>query len=147
MPVHYKIQANLVEFKLAGEFTLEDLKEVCYKAVLSPTFKPPMKVIIDTSQVPTDSASSTIRKQAVVLRSIKSYLSPRWALLARQGSLNFGLARMLAAHIGRGDIETCVFADRRQAYRWLFDADTAGKTRERCAYPPLSEFKGWQPYT
>ena len=146
MPVHFKIQANLIEFTLAGEFTLDDLEKVCRKAVLNPAFNSPMKVLIDTSKAPTDSSSRTIRKQADVLRSIKSHVSAKWAILARQGSLNFGQARMFAAHIGREDIETCVFADRPQAYRWLFDADTADKTQDRCAFPPLSEFKGWQPY-
>ena len=146
MPVHYKIQANLIEFTLAGEFTLDDLGKICRKVVLNPAFNSPMKVLIDTLQAPTESTSSTIRKQAVVLRSIKSHVSAKWAILARQGSLNFGQARMLAAHIGREGIETCVFADRPQAYRWLFDADTADKAQDRCAFPPLSEFKGWQPY-
>ena len=146
MPVQYKIQANLIEFKLSGAFTIEELEGVCYRAILNPVFKSPMKAIIDTSQASTDSTPSEIKKQAAVLRSIKTHLSPKWASVARPGSLNFGLARIFAAHIARDDIETCVFADRHQACGWLFEKDKAGKKRNHCEFPPLSEFKGWQPY-
>ena len=146
MPVHYTIQNNFVEFKLNGAFTMDELQKVCYRAILNPAFKSPMRAIIDTSRASEGSNSREIKKQAAVLRSIEAHISSRWAILARPGSLNFGLARMLAAHIGRDGIETCVFADRPQAYRWLFDADTAGKAAKRCAFPPLSEFRGWRPY-
>ncbi len=146
MSVHYKIQNNFVEFRLSGAFTMDELQKVCYRAILNPAFRSPMRAIIDTSRASTGSTSSEIKKQATILRSIKSHLDSKWAILARPGSLNFGMARMLAAHIGRDGIETCVFADRPQAYRWLFDADTVDKAANRCAFPPLSEFRGWQPY-
>ena len=146
MPVHYKIQAKLVEFRLTGAFSLDELEEVCNRAILNPAFKSPMKVIIDATQALTGSTSSEIKALAVVLRAIMMHMSSKWAILANPGSLNFGLARMLAAHIGQDDIETCVFPDRRHACRWLFKADIAANKQHHCAFPPLSEFKGWKPY-
>ncbi len=146
MPVHYTIKDNLIEFKLKDAFTIDELKKVCHRAIMNPAFNAPMRAIIDTSQASTNTNSGEIEKQAAALRSIKTHLASKWAILAKSGTLNFGLARMLAAHIGRIDIETCVFADRPRAYRWLFDADTVDQAEKRCAFPPLSEFKGWRPY-
>ncbi|MDJ0721294.1 MAG: hypothetical protein QNJ04_06675 [Desulfobacterales bacterium] len=146
MPVQYTIQDNFIEFKLKDAFSIDELQKVCNRAIMNPAFNAPMRAIIDTSRASTKTNSREIEKQAAALRSIKTHLASKWAILAKSGSLNFGLARMLAAHIGRVDIETCVFADRPRAYRWLFDVDTVGKAGKRCAFPPLSEFRGWRPY-
>ncbi|MDJ0857206.1 MAG: hypothetical protein QNI89_00960 [Desulfobacterales bacterium] len=146
MPVHYTIKNRLVEFKLSGAISVDTLQKACYRAILNPAFESPMRAIIDISHASSGSTSPDIKNQAAILRSIKAHLYKKWAILARPGSLNFGLARMLASYIGRDDIETCVFADRPQAYRWLFDAATGDKAANRCAFPPLSEFRGWRPY-
>ena len=147
MPVHYTIQANLIAFKLNGNYSIDELKEVCYKAILNPAFQSPMKVIVDLSQAPSSSTSKQIKEQAAVLRSINAHLSSRWAILAEPGPLNYGLARMFAAHIGRDDIQMCIFADHGKACRWLFEADSPDQSSKSCGFPPLSEFKDWQPYT
>jgi hypothetical protein len=147
MSVEYNIQANLIEFSMGGNYSLDELKAACDRAIRDPAFRPPVKVILNTIRAETGTTSPQIKKRAAVLRTFRKQLGFKWAILAAPGPLSYGLARMFAAYIGRGDVETCVFADRHHACRWLFEAGPPENMRASCAYPPLAQFKGWQPYT
>jgi hypothetical protein len=147
MSVEYNIQANLIEFSMRGDYSLDELTAACDRAIRDEEFRPPMRVIVNTIQAETGATSAQIKKRAATLRAFRKQLGFKWAILAAPGPLSYGLARMFAAYIGRGDVETCVFAERHHACRWLFEAGPQENMKASCAYPALSQFKGWQPYT
>jgi hypothetical protein len=109
-------QGGILRVDAEGEYGLADIRSALDAVIASPDFRAPMCVLADARRSLANPSADEVRRTAAYLGSIREHFLPTWIVVV-QGSLRFGLARMLSAFARRYEIELLVHREFEEAER------------------------------
>jgi len=117
MPVTYEIGTGRIRIIADGLYTYSEVVSAFTAAIDAAPAR--MPVLVDARGSRVNPPLQEIRDTARFADSISDGIGPRIALVV-EGTLRFGLARMLATFGStRGDLDYQAFRDHEEAERWL----------------------------
>lgn len=125
MPLSYKIENDILEFKICCEFTRFDFERNLMAAIIDSAFNPPMKTMIDLVQAESSITTDDLKIGAMRIGELKDYIAPHAAVLAKPKSLLYGLARIFSIYAEEEGMMIEVFTERSKALNYLTTANAA----------------------
>ena len=122
MAVHYTFIDDLLKFTYTGDTDMGALRKTWSDAMTSPAFKKCRKILIDARQSELNLPVDEIASRAHGLARYKALVGIKWAVLAENNPLAFGLSRMFATLAEDVGLDVMVFSDSDQAMAWLSSA-------------------------
>jgi hypothetical protein len=119
MAVSYTFIDDLLKFTYTGDTDSDMLRKTWSDAMTSLDFKRCRKILIDARQSELNLPVDEIESRTFGLAKHKALVGIKWAVLAENNPLAFGLSRMFATLAEDIGLVVMVFSDLDQAMAWL----------------------------
>ncbi|MHB0915070.1 MAG: hypothetical protein ACYC5A_08865 [Thermoleophilia bacterium] len=118
MGVEYHIEGELVELRVAGDFTIDELLDGFRSMLAEESLPARAQVIIDVTASQVIPSAAVIEQIAAIIDSAREKLAPRLAVLVAQ-EVRIGKARQLGFMLQGAGIQVEPFYDREAAVNYL----------------------------
>ncbi len=125
MSTSYEIDGALATVTCAGDFAVDDIKDIVEWVKTEPSLPDKIKLLIIDNSTNFDPSKIQLEEVAAIYSTIKDRISSRWALVVEK-KYHFGLGRMYSVFAERFGLDARVFMDVEEARTWL-DQKTAGE--------------------
>lgn len=118
MGVEHHIDGQLVELRVAGEFTIDELLDGFRSMLVDESVPSAAQVIIDVTASKVIPSAAAIEQVAAVIASAQAKLAPRLAVLVAH-EVRIGKARQLGFMLQSSGIQVEPFYEREAAVEYL----------------------------
>ena len=119
MAIDYTFVDDILKFTYTGDTDIDTLRKTWARALVDPAFGTCRKILMDARQSALNLPVDEIESRTSGLARYKELEGIKWAVLAGNNQLAFGLSRMFATLAEEIGLEVKVFSDSDQAMAWL----------------------------